>query len=126
MRVSAHNWVWVEHAVVVENHSCQVLQVNLVDYAWAWWHDFEVVKGLGTPLEELESFLVSIKFKSLIDFSSILSSGFIHLDWVVNDQLNWCLWVDSGWISTESLDGISHGSEIYDGWYSTIKRFRGE
>jgi hypothetical protein len=35
---------------------------------------------------------------------------------VINDEVNWAKWVDLLSITTESLHGISHGSQIYDSW----------
>jgi hypothetical protein len=40
---------------------------------------------------------------------------------VINDQVNRAEWVDLGWVSTKSLHGVSHGSQVDDGWDTTIK-----
>ncbi len=46
----------------------------------AWGHNAEIVEGFRTPLQELESFLVAVKFKLLVLLTSISGTGDINLD----------------------------------------------
>jgi hypothetical protein len=39
---------------------------------------------------------------------------------MINDQIDGHQGVDLGWVSTKTLHGISHGSEIDDCWHTTI------
>lgn len=51
VRVSAHNTVWIIVAVLIHHHSCQVLQIHLVDDPRAWWNNPHVFKSLRAPLK---------------------------------------------------------------------------
>ena len=92
-----------------------------MDDTRAWWDDFEVVEGLGSPLEELEALSVSGELKSLVLLSGIGSSGSVDLNGVINDQIDWAKWVDLGWIATETSHSVTHGSQIDDSWDTTNK-----
>ena len=50
VRVCAHKAVWVEISILIKYHSCQILQIHLVDDSWARGNNSHVVKSLGTPL----------------------------------------------------------------------------
>lgn len=38
---------------------------------------------------------------------------------MIDNKINWAERVDLGWITTESLHSISHGSKIDNGWDSS-------
>lgn len=61
MRVSAHHTVWIVVAILIHHHSCQVLQVHLVDDPRAWWNNPHIFKSLRAPLKqkELESKIIN-------------------------------------------------------------------
>jgi len=117
--ISSDNRVVVEEAITSEDDSCKIFEIDLMDNTGAWWDDLEVVEGSGTPLQELESFSISIEFNDLVLSGSIWSTGHISLDGVIDNKINWAEWVDLGWITTESLHSISHGSKIDNGWDSS-------
>jgi len=47
--------------------------------------NLEIVEGLGAPLEELESFAVTLEFSTLVKFTGASYSSHVNLDGVVND-----------------------------------------
>jgi hypothetical protein len=89
-----------------------------MDNTGPWWDNLEVLKGVLTPFEELESLVVSIEFDLLIVVKSSWVSRIIDLDGVINDKVDWDLRVDLHWVDSEVGDSVSHGSEINDGWNS--------
>lgn len=70
---------------MVEDGSCEVFEVDLMDDTRAGWDSKEVFKGALTPLEELESFVVSFELDGFVSFSGISGSSNIDLDGVIND-----------------------------------------
>lgn len=48
-----------------------------------------------------------------------LPASYIHLYWVVNNQVCWTDGVDLCWISPQSLHSISHCGKVHYRWYST-------
>ena len=119
MRVSSNNGVWVEHVVAVENDTSEVLKVDLMDDTRAGRNDLEVVKSLGSPLEELEALTVTLEFELLVGLGSILSASNIDLDGVIDDEIDWAERVDLGGVSAETVHGVTHGSEIDDSGHAT-------
>ncbi len=75
VRVSAHDGVGVQKAVTLEDHAGQVLEVYLMDNTRAGRHDAEVVEGVRTPLQELESLSVSVELELLILLAGILGTS---------------------------------------------------
>jgi len=114
--VSANDRVGVEHIILVENNTCEVFEVDLMDNTGAWGNNLEVVEGFGAPFEELESFSVAREFKLFIEVLGIVGAGGIDLDRVIDDEVNWAKWVDLGGVSSKTLHGITHGGEINDCW----------
>mmetsp|Transcript_3556 Transcript_3556/g.6059 ORF Transcript_3556/g.6059 Transcript_3556/m.6059 type:complete len:220 (+) Transcript_3556:1031-1690(+) len=80
VRIGSNHGVIVKDAVLVEDHAGQVLQVDLMDDTGAGGHDLEVVEGLGSPLEELESFSVSVELNELVLLGGIRGSEHVSLD----------------------------------------------
>lgn len=54
VRVSANHAVWIVVAILIHHHSCQVLQVHLVDDPRAWRNNPQVFKSLRAPLKQKE------------------------------------------------------------------------
>lgn len=48
--ICAHKAVWVVISILIKDHSCQILQIHLVDDSWARWNNPHVAKGLRAPL----------------------------------------------------------------------------
>ena len=53
--------------------------------------------------------------------ASVSNTSGIDLDGVIDDEVDWAEWVDLGWVTTEALHGVTHGSQVDDGGHSTIK-----
>jgi len=116
--ISSNNRVWVKKSVLVEHYSGKVLKVDLMDNTTSWWDNFEVVKSLGSPLQEFESFVVSLELKLFVSLSSSITSKSIDLNGVINNQIDWAERVNLSWVSSESLHGVSHGSQVNNGWHT--------
>jgi hypothetical protein len=119
VRVGTNNGAVVKEAISLHDNSGKILKVDLMDNTGAWWDDLEVVEGRGAPLQELESFSISLEFNDLISSGSIWSTGHISLNGVIDNKIDWAEWVNLGWITTESLHSISHGGKIDNGWDSS-------
>ena len=91
-----------------------------MDNTRAWRHNLKVVEGFGAPFEELESLAITREFKSLILISSVGGTGSVHLNRVVNYEVDRNERVDLGRISTQAVHGITHSGKIHNRWYTTI------
>ena len=120
MRVCSDNGVVIEETVLLHDDACKILKVHLMDNTGAWWHDLEVVEGLGAPFQELESLPIPIELDDLVLLGSVGGSEHVSLDGVIDDQIDWAQWIDFRWVTSEPLHGISHGCEVDDGWHTTI------
>ena len=71
MGISPDDGVRIEHVATVEDDRGQVLEIDLMDNTGTWWHDPEVVEGLGAPLKELEALSISGELKKLVLFLGV-------------------------------------------------------
>jgi hypothetical protein len=110
--VSTDDGVGVEEAVLVENDTREVLKVDLMDDTGAGRHNLEVVEGLGAPLKELESLAVALELEALVLVASIASAGSIDLNGVIDDEVDGAERVDLAGVTTETLHGVTHSSEV--------------
>merc|ERR1719270_768348 len=78
--ICADHAVWIQQSVFVETNSCKILQVDLVNDARSRRNYQHVLECLSAPLEEGESFMVSLKLKSLVLCLAICGSGHVHLN----------------------------------------------
>ena len=53
--------------------------------------------------------------------AGISSAGNIDLNGVIDDQVNRAKRVNLGWVATETLHSVTHGSQIDDGGDTTKK-----
>ena len=109
MRVGSYNRIGVKHALVVEDNTSQVLQIDLVNDSRARRHDPKVVKGVRSPLQELESFVVTLELHLLIGLPRVLELCDIHLDRMVDDQVHRAEGVNLLGIASQSLHSVTHG-----------------
>jgi hypothetical protein len=119
--ISSNNGVVVEKTILGEYNSGKVLQVDLMHNTGARRDNLEVVESTGAPLEELESLSVPVELDDFVLLGSVGGSVDISLDGVINDEIDRAEGVNFGGISSESLHGVTHGSEINNGWHTTIK-----
>ena len=116
VRVSAHNGVWVEDTVLLEDDASEVLKVDLMDDTIAWWDNAEVGEGGLAPLEESESLLVPVELDLLVLVLGVGLASDIDLDGVINNEIGLAERVDLVGVTTELLHSSTHGGEINDGW----------
>jgi len=119
VRVGTDDGVGVEEVVSVEHDAGEVLKVDLMDDTRARRHDLEVIESLGSPLEELEAFAVTEELELLVLFAGISNTSGIDGDGVINDKIDGAERVDLRGIATETLHGVTHGSEINDSGYAS-------
>ena len=115
VRVSADDGVRVEHVVAVEDDARQVLQVHLVHNTGAWWHNLEVVEGLGAPLEELEALAIALELELFVFLGGAGDTRGVHLDGVIDDEVDGAERVDLGGVATETLHGVTHCGKVHHG-----------
>jgi hypothetical protein len=121
VRIGSNDGVGVEHVVSVHDNTSEVLEVDLMDDTRTGRDNLEVVEGLGSPLQELEALSVSLEFHLFVNSSRFSSARRVDLDGVVNNEIDRHEGVNLGGVSTESVHGVTHGSEIDDSRYTTIK-----
>lgn len=85
-----------------------------MDDTGTWWDGVEVGEGLGSPLEELESLVVSLELDLFVLVSGIEGLVDVSLNGVVNNEIDWAEWVDLLWVSSELDHSVSHGGEVDD------------
>jgi len=90
-----------------------------MDNTGAWWHNTEVVEGLGAPLKELEALLVTLKFHLLVELGGIERSGLVDLDGMINNKIDGAERVNLLGVATNASHAVSHGSQIDDGGHTS-------
>jgi hypothetical protein len=119
VRVSSDDGVRIEHVVLVKADTSEVLKVDLMDNTRARGYNLEVVEGFGAPLEELEALTVASELEFLVEVLGVECASSVDLDRVINDEVNGAEGVYLGGVTTETLHGVTHGSEINDGGHTT-------
>jgi hypothetical protein len=79
----------------------------------------KVLEGVGTPLQEAETFFVTFHFEIEVLLESVLSTVLIDLNTVVDNQVNRDTRVNLCGITAQVLERISHGSKIDNGRYTS-------
>jgi hypothetical protein len=121
MRIGSNDGVGVEEVVSVEDNTSEVLEVDLMDDTRTGRDNLEVVEGFRSPFQELEALSVSLEFHLFVDSSRFSGTRRVNLYGVINNEIDRYEGVNLGGVSTESVHGVTHGSEINDGRYTTIK-----
>ena len=101
---------WLDH-----DHIGQILQVDLVDDAGHRWHNPEVVEGLLAPFQKLVAFAVALELDLGVPRQGVRRGKEIHLNGVIDDQIDGDERVDPLRIAAEAIDGGAHGCQIHDG-----------
>lgn len=116
--VSSDDGVGIQDVFVVEDDSGEVFKVDLMADTGSWRNGQEVLEGGLSPFQELKSFVVSLEFDGFVLFSGVSGLGDVDLDRVIDDEVDWDQRIDLLWVATESLHGVSHGSQIDNAWDS--------
>ena len=117
--VGADNGVRVEHVLLVEDNTSEVLEVDLMDNTGARRNNLEVVESLGAPLQELESLAITREFEALVAVTGITNTSCIDLDGVINDEIDGAERVDLAGVTTETLHSVAHGGKIDNSGHAT-------
>ena len=116
MGVGPDQCVRVKNPVLFEDNLCQVLKIHLVDDTDGRRDNRKSLKGLLAPFKELVAFPVALKFNPQIVREGRSRSGAIHLDGVVNHQVDGNQGLDNRGIAGDRLDGIPHRSQVHQKW----------
>src|SRR5690606_39142964 len=109
-------WVSAQYAVDLAGHdgACQVLNVDLVHDAGAWWDDLEVVKRSLAPAQELVTLAVALVLDLHVALDGAFETEGVDLHGVVDNHFSRCQRVNAGWVTAEVLDGLAHGCQVND------------
>ena len=94
----------------------QVFEVDLVDNAKAGGHDAKRVECLHSPLHELVTFLVALKFELHVQVERPGCAEVVDHDRMVNDQVDWHEWLDALRILALAHRDVAHGRQIRQQW----------
>ena len=112
VRVRADERIRVIHAVFLQHALGEVFEVHLMHDADAGRHDFEGIKGLLTPFQELVALLVALKLQREVLIQCGLRAREVHLNRVVNDEVHRHERLDHLWVPAEFLHLGTHRREI--------------
>ena len=113
MRIGADECVGIEDIVFRKDTLCQELKVHLVDDTDSGRDNGECFECLLPPLEKLIALAVADELDLHVAIERSLTTGEIHLDGVVDDEINGHQWLDSRWIGALGDGGVAHGGDIY-------------
>ena len=117
--VGTYNGVRVEHVLLVEDNTSEVLEVDLMDNTGARRYNFKVVESLGAPLQELESLAITREFETLVAVAGITNASCIDLDGVINDEIDGAERIDLAGVTTEALHSVAHRGKIDNSGHAT-------
>ena len=112
VRIGADERIRVIHAIFLQHALGEVFEVHLMHDADAGRHDFEGIKGLLTPLQELVALLVALKLQREVLIQCILSSGEIDLHAVIDDEVHRHERLNHLRVLAEFLHFGAHGGQI--------------
>jgi hypothetical protein len=95
-----------------EDHPGQVLEVDLMHDAGIGWNDPEVVEGALSPSEELVPLAVALVVEIHIGEERHRRAEGVHLDRMIDHQLDGLQRIDPAGIAAELGHGIAHGCEV--------------
>ncbi len=117
VRISAHDRFRQKHAAVLvrpaQDALAEVLEVHLMDNAVCGRHDPQIIEGLCPPAQKFITFLVAEKFLLHVLSQGILRTEVVHLNRVVNDQINRHQGIDDLRVTAKGLHCITHGRKIH-------------
>jgi len=112
VRIGTHQSIGIIYLAGIQYAFCKVFQINLMDDSDTWWNHLEGIKSLHPPFQELVSFPVSSEFLVQIAIHGVSGSCEIHLDRVVDDQIDRNERLDDFWILIQTIDGRTHCGKI--------------
>ena len=107
--------------VLAEKHALgQHFQVHLMHDAHAGRHDAEIGERALAPPQELVPFAIPLELEVDVRLQRIGAAEVIHLDRVVDHQIDRDQGIDSLRVTSEPFHGGAHGGQIHDGRH-TVK-----
>ena len=98
-----------------EHRLAEVLEIHLVADAGAGRHDAEVLERVLSPPQEDVALLVALELELGVDQERGLRAVLVHLDRVVDDEIDRLERIDALRVAAERRDGVAHRGEIDDG-----------
>ena len=96
----------------------QELQVHLVHDARGGRDHTEVVEGLLAPAQELVALAVSLELERGVSLERVLRAEGVHLDRVVDDEVDRHERVDARGVVPQALHRGAHRGEVHDGGHA--------
>jgi hypothetical protein len=115
VRIGAHERVRERDAVPLLDHACEELEVHLVDDPGVRRDDLEVVECPLPPAQEGIALSVSFELELGVPKDRESCRVLVHLDGVVDDELDRKLRVDPVRVAAEIPHRVAHRSEVDDG-----------
>ncbi len=118
VRIGADERVGIGHRDAVhrlrEHHSREVLDVHLVHDAGVRRNDLEVVECALAPAEEGIALPVARKLQLRVQRKRVLPAEVVHLDRVIDDELDRLQRVDAIRVALQLDHGVAHRRQIDD------------
>ena len=120
VRIGADERVAVGFAglFIYEDRLAEVLEVHLMADARSRRDDAEVLEGVLTPAKEDVALHVALELEVGVDEERGVGTVLVHLNRVVDDEVDRLEWVDQLRVAAELREGIAHGGEVDDGGYA--------
>ena len=106
--------VRVQHALVLEDHAGQVLEVDLMDDAGVGRDDDEALERRLAPAQEAVALLVALELALGVDAERVARAEGVDLHRVVDDQLGRHQRVDLRRVAAEVGHRVAHRGEVDD------------
>ena len=117
MGIRAHDRIGVgEQAAVAlggEDYRREVFQVDLVNDAGIGRHHAEVAERRLAPAQQGVAFLVALEFEQRVDGEGLRRAVLIHLDGVVDDQVDGDERVGEARVAAHGFERVAHGGQIH-------------
>ena len=113
MRIGSNERISKPDVVLSTSYARKELEIDLVDNSPRRRNSLEVCERLLTPLQERVPFHVSMVFYVEIELKSIrVCSRYVNLDGMVNDQIDWNLWIHLFGVTSHLNHSVSKSSKV--------------
>ena len=112
VRIGPDERVGIINVTAAENASGEILEIHLVHDADTRRHETESLEGLLAPLEKFVALPVALELHVHVEPQGGGRTGKIHLDGVIDHQIDRHERLDDFRIATETADRTSHRREI--------------
>ena len=116
VRIRAHQGIGVSFARVgiAEDHGCQVFEIDLMNDAGAGGHGAKVAQVTLRPTQQRVALVIALELEQHVEIERVFLPEVVHLDGVVNDEVNRDERVGQGGIEPHFGEGVAHGGHVDD------------